>query len=119
MNKTSFKGPIDYRFGDWGPGYLHQVDELELGVVALRPGDLIDNHYHEHCTETFIVIEGGCTLWINQSDQFQLETGDIVSSPANEQHCLRNDTDSLCRFIFLKTPGSPGDTIKVDWTPEP
>lgn len=117
MEKSSFNGDIEYRFGDWGPAYLMTEDNYEMGIVALRPGDEIDNHYHEHCTESFIVVEGSCTLWIDQKDSYQLVPGDIVRSPANEQHCLRNDTDEVCRFIFLKTPASPGDTIKVDWSP--
>ena len=86
-------------------------------MVWLRPGDEVDNHYHRHCVESFIVMEGSCTLWVDQGAPVILTVGDIVSSAANEQHYLRNDTEEPCRFIFLKTPSSPGDTIAVPWVP--
>lgn len=118
MKKVTTKGPIDYRFGEFGPAYLLRQENLELGVVALRPGDEVDNHYHEKCDESFICIEGSATVWINQTEEVQMTKGDVITSPPGEQHFLRNNSDSLCRFIFIKTPASPGDTINVAWSPE-
>lgn len=117
MKKASFNGAVDYRFKDWGPAYLMTNDNFEMGIVQIRPGDALVNHYHEKCDETFIVIEGSCTLWINQDVEVPLTAGDIVSSEPNEQHHLRNDGSVTCRFIFIKTPASPGDTVAVPWEP--
>lgn len=117
MKKASFHGSIDYRFGEWGPSYLMTDEDFEMGIVRIRPGDALPNHFHEHCDETFIVVEGSCTLWINQETEVALQAGDIVSSEPGEQHHLRNDGNEDCRFIFIKTPASPGDTINVSWEP--
>lgn len=117
MKKATINGPIDYRFGEWGPSYLIKDEDFEMGVVRLRPGDAMPNHYHERCDETFIVLEGSCSLWTDRANATELTQGDIASCEPLEQHHLRNDGTEDCRFIFIKTPASPGDTINDDWTP--
>lgn len=118
MQKSTTTGPIAYRNGDWGPAYLLENDGLSLGIVALRPGDAMDNHLHERCFESFLVIEGELTLWTSRSQRSLLTVGDIASCPPGEEHHVRNDGDSLCRLVFIKTPPSPGDTIVHPWTPD-
>lgn len=118
MHSATMNGPINYRNdGDWGPAYLLRLDSADIGVVRLRPGDLIDNHYHRHCDESFIVIEGQCTLWIDASQRRTLHAGDIASCSPGERHCLINESDMDCRFVFLKTPPSADDTIAEPWLP--
>jgi len=36
-----------------------------MGVLLLNPGDSVTNHIHRHCDESFVVLEGACTLWID------------------------------------------------------
>lgn len=117
MHRATTEGPIAYRNVDWGPAYLLEHDSLQLGVVALRPGDAMDNHLHERCHETFVVIEGELTVWTDRSARTLLRAGDVASCEPGEEHHVRNDGDVLCRLVFLKTPPSPGDTIVLPWTP--
>lgn len=117
MKRSSFDGPVDYRNGEWGPAYLLEADTVSIGVLRLRPGDVVDNHYHEHCDESFVVLEGECTLWTGNGARTVIRAGDIVSCPPLERHCVMNEGGSDCRFVFLKTPPSPGDTIPDPWRP--
>lgn len=117
MQYATTHGPIDYRNGDWGPTYLLQNDGLDIGIVALRANDAIDNHRHERCHESFVIIEGECTLWINRQHRYTMGVGDIYSCAPGEEHHLINESNALCRLVFLKTPPSPGDTVVRLWTP--
>jgi len=107
----------DYRFGEWGPAYLIRGEAAEMGVLLLRPGDAMENHYHEHCDESFIVLEGECELWIDCKDQYTMRFGDVYQSQPREMHYLVNESDADFRCIFIKTPASPGDTITAPWKP--
>lgn len=106
-----------YRHGDWGPAYLIQGDTSDIGVLRLRPGDAMPNHYHEHCDESFVVLEGRATLWIDQATPHDLGPGDVYRCPPLERHYFVNEGTDPFRMIFIKSPASPGDTITVDWEP--
>ena len=106
-----------YRHGDWGPAYLVRGETSDIGVVRLRPNDHVDNHFHEHCDESFIVIEGEATLWVDCADKSTLTVGDVVRCEPGEMHYLVNDSGSDFRCMFIKSPPSPGDTILAPWNP--
>ncbi|MEU1185010.1 cupin domain-containing protein [Streptomyces sp. NPDC005820] len=106
-----------YRHGDWGPAYLLHTDSLALGVLRLRPGDSVENHLHWHCDESFVVVEGTATLWLDARESVELGEGEVHSCSPGEMHHLRNDSAQDFRCVFIKTPPSPGDTIPVPWQP--
>lgn len=107
----------DYRHGDWGPAYLVQGDSSDIGVLRLRPGDDMVNHYHERCDESFVVVEGAATLWVDCRERYELGLGDVYRCAPGELHYFVNNTDAPFRCIFIKSPASPGDTIAVPWAP--
>ncbi len=110
-------GEAAYREGSWGPAYVLQAPGSDIGVLLLRPGDAVPNHLHHHCDETFVVLEGRATLWIDCRDAHVLETEHVYRCEAGEMHHLVNDSDADFRCLFIKAPPSPGDTIVVPWTP--
>lgn len=107
----------EYRFGEWGPAYLVQGDSADFGVLLLRPGDAMENHFHERCDEAFVVLEGECELWIDCKERHVMSFGDVYQSQPGEMHYLVNNSDADFRCIFIKTPASPGDTIAAPWKP--
>lgn len=116
MESASMIG-ASYRNGDWGPAYLIQGPSSDIGVLRMRDGDQMDNHIHEHCDESFIVLEGECTLWIDCAGSTTLRPGDVVRCEPGEMHYLVNESGADFRMVFIKSPASPGDTIKIPWVP--
>jgi len=108
---------VSLRHGDWGPAYVLEGASSDIGLLVLRPGDEMTNHIHEHCDESFIVLEGGVTLWIDCRDRCELSVGDVYRCPPGEQHYFVNETDQTLRLVFVKSPSSPGDTINLPWSP--
>ncbi len=106
-----------YRHGDWGPAYLVQGPTSDIGVLLLRPGDAMDNHLHERCDESFVVLEGECTLWVDCTERHTIRAGDVVRCAPGEMHHLVNESDADLRLVFVKSPASPGDTVVVPWRP--
>jgi len=105
------------RNGDWGPAYVVQGPSSDIGVLVLRPGDEMPNHLHHFCDESFVVLEGTATLWVDAAAAYPLTAGDVYRCAPGELHYFVNDSDQLFRMVFIKSPASPGDTVTVPWHP--
>lgn len=107
----------EFRFGDWGPGYLMRGPRIDVGVVQLRAGDSFTNHYHAKIEECFIVLEGEATLWSDCKDKFTLRAGDVHRCDPGEMHYFVNESDSNFKAVFIKAPWDPEDVVQVPWVP--
>lgn len=113
--QSSLKAP--YRFGDFGPGYVIRGPRTDFGVVLLRAGDDAGNHYHARIEETFIAVEGECTLWLDGREKFTIAAGDIFQMEPGDQHYFVNESEADFRAVFIKAPYDPEDSVQVPWTP--
>ncbi|WP_019147459.1 cupin domain-containing protein [Timonella senegalensis] len=108
---------IEYRFGTYGPGYSIRGPRTDLGVCQLHPGDDAVNHYHAAIEETFVVLEGEATLWVDGRESYTCTKGDVFQMEPGEQHYFVNNSDSVFRALFIKAPYDPNDGVQVPWTP--
>lgn len=106
-----------YRFGQFGPGYIIRGPRTDYGVVLLRSGDEAGNHFHALIEETFIAVEGECTLWLDGREKFTIATGDIFQMEPGDQHYFVNESGADFRAVFIKAPYDPLDSVQVPWTP--
>ena len=116
MQKASLDVPT-YRNGTWGPAYLIQGPSSDMGVLLLNPGDSMPNHLHQHCDESFVVLEGTCTLWMDAAERHTMTAHEVFRANPGEMHYLVNESDSPFRCLFIKSPASPGDTVTIPWAP--
>lgn len=107
----------EYRNGDNGPAYLIQGPTSDIGVLRLRAGDDMVNHFHRHCDESFIVVEGEVTLYVDCGEPIVLREGAVARCSPGELHYFANESAAPMRLVFIKSPQSPGDTIAVPWKP--
>jgi quercetin dioxygenase-like cupin family protein len=110
-------GNADYRFGDHGPAYLLRGPRTDIGVVLLRPGDDVVNHYHATVEESFYIISGEGTLWIDCATTHTIRPGDVYQSPPGEMHYFANNSDADFQMLFIKAPYEPTDTVQRSWVP--
>lgn len=110
-------GDTQFRFGEFGPGYVIRGPRTDLGVVRLRPGDDATNHYHAAIEETFVVLEGSATLWLDGRSSYRLDVGDVYQLLPGEQHYFVNEGDVDFRALFIKAPYDPDDGVPVPWRP--
>ncbi|MCU1640714.1 MAG: cupin protein [Nocardia sp.] len=111
-------GQVRHRNGEHGPGYLHRGDQMDVGVLRLRPGDSTVNHFHLRLDEIFLVLEGSAAMWLGTRQRVEIEVGESYFSPAGEYHYFRNEGTGLFRALFVKSPFDPSDTNEVPWSPE-
>ncbi|MGO1701207.1 MAG: cupin domain-containing protein [Canibacter sp.] len=116
MERTTL-GAAEFRFGEYGPGYIMRGPRTDFGVVQLRPGDDASNHYHAHIEENFVVLEGTSTLWINCDEKYTVTAGDYIRCDPGEMHYFVNESDEVFRALFVKAPFDPNDGVQVPWRP--
>jgi quercetin dioxygenase-like cupin family protein len=107
----------EHRFGEYGPGYVVRGPRTDIGMVRLRPGDDASNHYHAAIEETFVVLEGRATLWVDGRRSHTLGVGDVYQMEPGEQHYFVNESDEVFRALFIKAPYDPEDGVQVPWVP--
>jgi len=115
--KVSSVDRADFRFGEYGPGYVARGPRTDMGFVRLRPGDEAANHYHERIEEDFYVIQGEATLWVDGSQSFTMHPGDMYQMEPGEMHYFINEYSEIFLALFVKAPYDPADGVKVPWRP--
>ena len=106
----------EFRFGEYGPGYLMRGPRTDVGIVRLTPGTEAGNHYHAQIEETFYVLKGTATMWLDCRESFELKPGDVYRADPGEMHYFINNSEVVFEAIFIKAPYSPSDVIPVPWT---
>lgn len=104
---------LEYRFGDWGPGYLAKGPHWEGGVIVIPPGRALEKHLHTEVSELFYVIEGTPTAQVNQESR-RLSPGDSLFVDAGESHTLSNSSHSPVKIFFVKSPYRPADRVTLE-----
>lgn len=92
--------------------YLFRGPNLDWGVIYLKPGEQMGEHYHEEVEETFYFAEGGGTITIDGVPH-KARQGDAYRLLATEKHALANDTDQPLKLVFLKYPYRPKDRVNT------
>jgi quercetin dioxygenase-like cupin family protein len=60
-------------------------------------------HLHRHEAETFYILEGTCTVYLEDA-AIDVHAGDFVNIPVGAEHCFHNTSASPVRMILTFTP---------------
>ncbi len=77
---------------------------LALCDVVVAPGGGPPMHVHAREDETFHVLEGELTFWVN-GDRHVARAGDTLFGPRGIPHRFQNCTDRPARMLVAMTPG--------------
>ncbi|MCU0987801.1 MAG: cupin domain-containing protein [Acetobacteraceae bacterium] len=77
---------------------------LALCEVAVTPGGGPPMHVHGREDETFHVLEGEITVWVD-GRQHVARAGDTLFGPRGIPHRFQNCTDRPARMLVAMTPG--------------
>ena len=105
--------------GDWQqcPGYRKKVllTEADLDsagglvqLIEIAPRTFVAEHYHEHCTEVFHVLEGQGSFVID-GRTVALDVGDTLTCQPREVHSTHNSGEAPFRYVVFKTNAKTGD----------
>jgi len=102
----------EFRFGDSGPKYIFRGPRMEWGILILKPGGSLGDHYHKEVEETFYLLEGKARLLVDGTE-YSGGAGDAFRLEPGEKHNIMNDSQSALRAVFIKCPYKPEDKISL------
>ena len=76
---------------------------VRINTTIKRKGPLVPNHFHVNQDETFEVIAGTLTIWLDGKKE-TLTTGEKVTLPKNKPHNHYNNDDVAVTYIHTVTP---------------
>jgi len=84
------------------PHKLIQKEEVEVVLLAFEPGQGLP--IHETPVDVFFhVIEGEAHIKVGENEKTVSE-GNIVLSPADIPHTVKNKSDEKAKILVVKTP---------------
>jgi mannose-6-phosphate isomerase-like protein (cupin superfamily) len=101
---------LEYRDGDSGVKYVIRGPRLEWGVILVKPGSMLGGHYHHEVEETFYVIEGKGTFYVNDQP-LDIVSGDALRLEPTERHDVLNSGQGPLKLLFIKCPYLPQDKV--------
>ena len=107
----------EYRFGDYGPKYLTNGPRVDLGVVVITPGETHPCHKHKTQEESFLVLEGECSVYVD-GEKVVIKKGDYLRCEPGEAHLFTNETEENFKAVFIKAAHvTEKDSVYIDWKP--
>ncbi len=94
--------------------YLSPPGDEAMGQLLLieAPEYRTPIHVHHHTAESFYVLSGRLTLWVD-GELHDLEAGDHVHIPAGTPHAQGNRTDEPARLLLTVAPGHFADFFRA------
>jgi putative monooxygenase len=83
-----------------------------MGVLTLRPGEFVAEHYHPHSEEFLHVVRGTLVLRLDGGPEsggslVPLTAGQGVMVPIGVRHRLENSLDGDAELVFHLSPLAP------------
>ena len=103
----------EHRHGDHGPKYLEQGPRMNFGIVQLMPGNVVSPHVHRQMQESFFILQGSVTMYID-GEKVDLVKGDYIHLEPGEAHKICNESDEILRMVVTAAPFVEGDKESVE-----
>jgi len=81
---------------------IYDQADAQVMHLTLKPGEGLKTH-KTPVDVFFYVLEGKGVVEIGDEREV-VEKDSIIESPANIPHSLKNESDSIVRFLVVKTP---------------
>ncbi|MEI6449147.1 MAG: cupin domain-containing protein [Actinomycetes bacterium] len=82
--------------------HLYKTKDVVASQITLRPGEVVKPH-KAPVDAFFYVLEGAPSVEI-EGETVVAAAGTLIPSGAGHLHSIRNESDSLVRFLVVKTP---------------
>ncbi|KUO15325.1 cupin domain-containing protein [Streptomyces dysideae] len=90
-----------------------------LGVVALRPGEFVSEHYHPYSEEFLYVVEGEVVVRLDD-EPVPLAADESLLVPVDVRHRVENNGGRPARVVFALSGLAPRPELgHVDTEPQP
>jgi quercetin dioxygenase-like cupin family protein len=91
------------------------AESQEAVIVAwyLMPGQEIAAHVHPQGQDTWTILSGSGSYYLDAKARQRITVGDIVIAPVRSLHGVLNDGDEPLVFISVVAPGNAGYELAI------
>jgi quercetin dioxygenase-like cupin family protein len=91
------------------------AESQEAVIVAwyLMPGQEIAAHVHPQGQDTWTILSGSGSYYLDAKTRQRITVGDIVIAPVRSLHGVLNDGDEPLVFISVVAPGNAGYELAI------
>jgi quercetin dioxygenase-like cupin family protein len=91
------------------------TESQEAVIVAwyLMPGQEIAAHIHPQGQDTWTILSGSGSYYLDATTSQKITVGDIVIAPVRSIHGVLNDGDEPLVFISVVAPGNAGYELAI------
>lgn len=82
--------------------HLHKTKDVVVSQITLQPGEVVKPH-KAPVDAFFYVLEGTLLVEID-GETSQAARDTLIPSTAGHLHSIRNEGDTVARFLVVKTP---------------
>ena len=93
-----------WRAEGMGKSTIYQSAHLLVGLNAFEPGQSHALHAHADMDKVYLVVEGE-GLFLLESSEVAVRTGEMLVAPAGVPHGVRNDSAARLLVMALLAPG--------------
>jgi len=86
--------------------HIHASPHVMVSQITLEPGEVVRPH-KAPVDAFFYILEGTATVEI-EGETAQAARDTLIPSTAGHLHSIRNEGDSVVRFLVVKTPNPKG-----------
>jgi quercetin dioxygenase-like cupin family protein len=86
--------------------HLYSTPHVVVSQITLEPGEVVKPH-KAPVDAFFYILEGTATVEI-EGETAQAARDTLIPSTAGHLHSIRNEGDSVVRFLVVKTPNPKG-----------
>jgi len=76
---------------------------MSVAVVHMRADEALQEHYHRHTEETFLVTEGACFAVVD-GEEYYLPKGALIVIQSEERHYLKTLLQQEAQIVAISLP---------------
>lgn len=89
---------------------LFKEKGYDSGLLIYKPGDKTPSHKHDNIDEIFYILAGEGTISVDDAVA-HVKEGDVILSPAGENHGFENHGSSNWMVLQVKIEGGSGHHV--------
>ena len=97
-------------------GLMLNADWDSFEHNSLQPGGVIGEHVHTRTEEIYFIVRGRGSMTFD-GEVFEVEAGDLIMTPLNGRHGIRNISDEPLEFVVAEALPPAIASLLPDYSP--
>ncbi|WP_308253746.1 cupin domain-containing protein [Geminocystis sp. GBBB08] len=80
---------------------ITQTENSSIAVWLVKPGQIVQSHYHPDGQDTWVMIKGTLTYYLGDGQSQSLNAGEVALAQKNQIHGAMNKSNEDAVFVSI------------------